>query len=232
MFSSFDKNDLIADPKVRVVYGHRGYGKTMRAKLLEHDGYTTNPWSNNAKGLVVIDAQPWDEAEKALRYAMNLERWLRQHNPGVQTKTFLRFEDWNRLSKLKPFLHLQQHAIELPPFQLGYDRQAVDISGKPVPMAQENPIAWVLGQPECEWLACALPHEDTKNRKVALHEAATRMTEYLKFRPGVFTRGLTARQFLNFCEVIRAVRRVGQASIEWSPLWLNGCREWVRRNST
>lgn len=219
-------------PSVRVVLGHRGYGKTFLAGLLTR----AVPWCPaDTKGYYCVDVGVDDNPDVALKHAADVDRMCRNVCPGVQTRVFMRAEHWEQVKHLKSHNWLMRapEAIwSMPARTRTWYGEAIDTAkcidsrGYVVAAAAlSNPVDWVQQQPEHCWLHAALPlHEDAD--KIAVHLAVSRMSSYLDRHPDTYTAGCkTPREFLDHCELIGAGKRVGSASWEWSPLWLHGVRE-------
>lgn len=248
------------NPQIRIVVGPRGWGKTWLANAIGG----ARPWSKDEKNsnYYCVDVGFNDDAQTAIRYADNLDKWLRTNSPQVQTRVFMRTEVWHSIRATVVHRRMEQqghvwHMQPVPRIQYGPsyytinpDRQdwptvpetekfkdaygvvLPELFLKLLPRDQPEDVLaanWVKEQPEWRWLSQALPIEaDPRYTKVPVWVAVKRMSAYLDRDPDVWTGGVTRPyDFLSWCETAGAITRVQGPSIQWSPLWLAGCRRLV-----
>lgn len=212
--------------------GHRGYGKTYLARTLN----SAIPWSaREVSGLYCIDVGPGDSAQDALQHARDVDKRLQEHSPGIQTRVFIRVEQWERERHRAENIWLARPGLvyQLPPVRGtvlqdmfgGVVLAAHDIAMTDnVSSFEEAATKWVNMQPEARALVHMLPG-DAKATKTAMRRATTLLGYGVSVVGDSILCGQgTPKQFLTHCELIGAGKRAGEASWQWSPIWLHGCR--------
>lgn len=226
------------DPKVRLVIGHRGWGKSRLVSELI-DGCV--PWGPaSAEGFYCVDVAPGDDPHAALVHARESDKRCRMRCPKVQVKTFMRVEHWEAIKGYNKWMpNTAIWELPLPIIAKAEYPLLRDMRGALILWAADRASSigdleaaqkWTVKQPEHEWLQAALPLDEQRGYKIPITLTIQRMSAWLDRHPQTHTGGhKTPREFLRFCELIGAGRRV-EAAWEWAPIWLTGCREIFRHH--
>ncbi len=230
----------ISDCKILVIVGHRGYGKSFLAAQLKKFDYASNL---RDPSFIIFDNVGSESARSTLSIATAMDRAFRKYGAATQVKVFLRTEYWLRVRNYPEHVWLSQNGhvhtlypkLDLPSSSMS---NALSNSyGHVVPWAfnhcitlrDTKNISEAQAIKEAQFAFCALQPESPVLAEI-VHAASNRVPyrRALNIINNLPTKPLvqsSSAKFIEHCEVIGALKRIRNATLEISPLWLAGCRQ-------